>query len=329
MTRTGVSLVTDQDAMLPLPSDGTIAPGTLVWGSAFNAASALLYRWWGLLDAPPGTETARFWEKLFEDGVRVNTPDVTADSLASLRDAVARMDRQIERAHHLGYDEIRLVWRETGLSEVRATFTTQRRSGDTVSTDRRSCVAVVQHDPDGRFAFRSIDERIEHAEPDSPFVASYVVNRARATSTRFQAYMDALTGESNDMRDLLMPVLELHGLVAAKKDGSIADADYSDVNELRQSIAGSDTVADNAIRDFEGFSAWFATTPALFTYGLHKLERFEVTPLPDRRYEAIAQYDWRAETINGAKIETHHPLTWVLADTDEAYMRIEKLLPFG
>ena len=42
----------------------------------------------------------------------------------------------------------------------------------------------------------------------------------------------------------------------------------------------------------------------------------------------VAQYEWRAETVNGAKIETHHPLTWVLADTDEPYMRIEKLLPF-
>ena len=317
------------DEMRPLPAAGHIAPGTLVWGSLFNAASALLYRWWGILDAPCGTNTVLFWGHLFEEKVRVKTPEFAVDSLAALRDAVGALDCQTERSHHLGYDDIRVLWLGPGIYEVRATYATQRRTKAFVSSDRRSSVMVVTMHTGGRLLIKRAEEKIEQEEPDRTFEPSFILNRARATSTRFQAHMDSLTGKTDDMGDLMMPVLELHGLVAAKKDESAADADYSDVNELRKSIAGSDTVADNAIRDFDAFTAWFATAPALFTYGLHKLERLEVTALPERRYETIAQYEWRAETVNGAQIETHHPLTWVLVDTDGPYMRIEKLLPFG
>jgi hypothetical protein len=196
-------------------------------------------------------------------------------------------------------------------------------------SERRTLSAVLRKRADGRLVIRSIDEHSVAALPAAGFVPSYIANRARATSTRFQAHMDSLTGDASGMQDLMMPVLELHGLVASKADRSSAgDAPMTDVDDLRKAVAGSDSVADNAIRDFAGFAAWFATAPALFTYGLHKLEHLAVTPLPDLRYETIAQYDWRAETVNGAKIETHHPLTWVLVDTGEAYMRIEKLLPF-
>jgi hypothetical protein len=140
--------------------------------------------------------------------------------------------------------------------------------------------------------------------------------------------MDSLTGDASAMRDLMMPSLELHGLVASKADRSSAGSTMTGVDDLRKSVAGSDKVVGDAITDFAAFAEWCATTPALFVYGLHKLEHFTVKPLPDRRYETVAQYEWHAQTVNGAKIETHHPLTWVLVETDEAYMRIEKLLRF-
>ena len=77
--------------------------------------------------------------------------------------------------------------------------------------------------------------------------------------------MDSLTGDASGMRDLLMPALELHGLVAAKADRSSAGASpVTDVDDLRKSVAGTDSVADNAIRDFDGFATWFATAAGPF-----------------------------------------------------------------
>lgn len=311
--------------MEPLPAVGEVPPGALVWGSDFNAAEALLYRWWGLIDAPLEIDTAPCWDDLFDADPRIVTPDMRADDLAALRRAVASLRGAGRRAHHLGYDACRLLWREHDLFELRASFRSQHEDLAT----RRSCVALLWKRADGRLVFRDIKETTEGEDTPAAFEPSYLVNRARATIVQFQAHMDGLSGKTDDMHELMMPQLELHGLVASKKDESSAGEDLTDVNDLRKSIAGTDTVADNIIRDAAGFAAWFATCKALFVYGLHKLEHFSVTSLPDRRFAVVAQFDWQAQTLNGAKIETHHPLTWVLVDADEKYMRIEKLLPFG
>lgn len=296
------------DTMQPLPIDRPIAEGTLVWGSDFNAAVSLLYRWWSILDAPPGTDTSQFGNDLFDDAFDTDEQRPLTPS-----------------AHHLDHDDYRLHWVDGELFRLVAHYTLQSAG----ESERRMLSALLRKRSDGRLVIRAIDDRANAALPATDFMPSYVVNRARATSTQFQAHMDSLTGDTTGMERLMMPVLELHGLVASKADQSSAvDEAMTNVDDLRKTIAGSDAVADNTIRDFAGFSAWFATAPALFAYGLHKLEHFAVTPLDDDRYETVAQYEWHAETVNGAKIETHHPLTWVLVETGEAFMRIEKLLPF-
>ena len=320
MTETDVT-----DTMQPLPTDGYIAEGTLVWGADFNAAVTLLYRWWGLLDAPAGLPIQRLADDMFDDDILTATPEITTADRASLWRAIDDLRTVGESAHHLGYNDYRLRWIDGECFQLDAQVTVQRAG----RTERRRIAAILRKRADSSFALRSIREESEAVLADAEFTPSNIVNRARATSTQFQAHMDSLSGDTSGMQNLLMPVLELHGLVASKTDKSSVAADaLTNVDDLRQSISGTDHVADNVIRDFQGFSEWFATAPALFAYGLHKLERFAVTPKPDRRYEIVAQYDWRAETLNGAKIETHHPLTWVLVDTDEAFMRIEKLLPF-
>lgn len=315
--------------MTPMPAGGYTEPGALVWGSQYNMASAQLYRWWSLVGAPAGTNTARFWSNLFEEDVQLITPELRAGSLGSVQAALAAADRAILHAHHVSHEDVYLAWLEPGLLELRASLVVQREAEGATVSQRRRCVAVLCETAEGELLFRKIEETVDAEERNSAFAPSYLDNRARATSTRFQAHMDTLTGRTDGMRDLMMPVLELHGLVAAKRDESAADADYSDVNDLRKSIAGANELPANVIRDFAGFSEWFATAPALFNYGLHRLERLEVKRLPERRYEVLAQYEWVAETVNGARIETHHPLTWVMVETDEAYLRIEKLLPFG
>lgn len=314
----------------PLPTEGPIPRGTLVWGSDFNAAQALLYRWWTWLDAPRTVDTGPFWDDLFEPGARVTIDELRAEGLPSIRVEVARLRERGERAHHLGYDDFRLSWLDTDLFELVTTFTVQELvpgAGPSSSTCR--CKALIRKGPDGRLLFNEIVGDAKLVAGPVEFRSSFLINRARATIVQFQAHMDSLSGSTEGMQELMMPSLELHGLVASRKDASSSDIDLTDVNTLRKSISGTDHVIENTIRDFDGFSAWFATCPALLKFGLHKLERFEGTPLPDGRYEALAQFDWRGETVNGARIETHQPLTWILVETGERYMRIEKLLPFG
>lgn len=316
--------------MRPLPT-GAIPVGTLVWGSDFNAASALLYRWFGVLEAPAELDLSAFYADLFYDDCSVDLPQIRAVSLAALKARVAEIRGDGVRAHHLGCDDIRLSWSAPDRFRLTAACSMQHRDvAGATATRQVAVVADVARRADGRLLFTRLAGDAGPVRHDVDFVPSYAMNRARSAIIAFQAEMDALSGEASGARELLMPILELHGLVASKKDQTQAGGvDLTDVNTLRKQIAGADHVPENLIRDFDGFAAWVASTTGLFNYGLHRLERVEVTPLPDHRFEVIAQFDWQAETANGARIELHQPLTWIFVDTDERFMRIEKLLPFG
>ena len=318
--------------MGPVPEGASYPGGTPVWGTDYNAAYSLFLRWWGLLEAPAGVDVTRFWEDLIDAKFSVTTPDLRADDARSAAASVDTFRATGERSHQLGFDDLHLGWITENLFQLDAQFIEQHRDRDGDTTTRRcACRAVLHKRPDGRLVFRSIDGAIESEEPDTTFVSRYALNRAKATMVQFQTHTDLLTGDAAPMRELLMPTLELNGLVNSKADETKAGSEtFTDVRNLRESISKSERRQDNVIRTHAEFSDWFASCAGLFKKdGFHKLEKFAVTPLADHRYEVVAQFHWQAETINGVKIDLHHPLTWILAETGEKYMRIEKLLPFG
>lgn len=312
--------------------NATYPPGTPVRGTDYNAAYAALLRWFGLLDAPAGVDTSRFWDDLVDDDLALELPGVEHGGPSTPADAVARLRTQAQRSHQLGFDGLTLVWLGRQQYQLEATVLEQTRDADGVVASR-TCTyrALLRKRPDGIMVFRSIALAAEEAEVAAAFVPTYEINRAKATMVQFQTHTDLLTGDAVPMRELLMPALELNGLVNSKSDSTRGEGEnFTDVRSLRETISDGERRQDNVIRTFEEFAAWFASCTALFRpNGFHKLERFEVSPLPDRRFEVIAQFHWQAETLNGAAIDLHTPLTWILVDTDEKYMRIERLLPFG
>lgn len=320
------------EVIMGIVPDGTMyPPGTPVWGTDYNAAYALLLRWWGVLDAPAHVQTAPMWADLADEEFSATLPDLQGMGRLAVIASVDALRHQGSSSHQLGFDDLRLAWTAPGVYQLDADVVEQRVVQDGSTLTRRCCVrAKLRKRADGAMVLRHIDGSVGAAEPATPFVPSYAVNRAKATMVQFQTHTDLLTGDAEGMRELLMPTLELNGLVNSKADQTRGDAAFTDVRSLRETISTSERRQDNVIRNFEDFTAWFATAPALFRQnGFHKLERFEVTPLADDRYQVIAQFHWQAETLNGAKIDLHTPLTWILVETGEKYMRIEKLLPFG
>ncbi len=319
------------DIMEPLTSDGDIPTGALVWGSDYNAASALLYRWWGLFEAPVDVDTSGWFAGLFADEARIRTPHLQAETPAAAAAEAQRLRRSGRWAHRLGYDDLRLRWLGADSLELAATFSVDEQSpGSSCVRERRVLSAQLNRAANGGLCFRTIDDRREEPGKAAEFEPSYEANRALSLITQFQAHMDSLRSDAEPVRELLMPDLELHGLIASKRDESQGDgAALNDIGSLRRSMAGGGPAPANVIRDFDGFAAWVRSASALFRYGLHKLEDFRIRPTADRRFEIVAQFDWRAQTVNGAKIELHQPLTWIIVETGERFMRIEKLLPFG
>lgn len=323
----------ERPVIMGVVAEGATFPvGTPVWGTDYNAAYSLFLRWLGLLEAPAHVDVTPFWQDFVDAEFSVAAPDLQVDDA---RSAVAMLDAfraSGARSYQIGFDDLYLNWIAENLFQLDATFIEQHREPDGGTTTRRcSCRAVLHKRPDGRLVFRRIDGAIESQQGEATFVAQYAVNRAKATMVQFQTHADLLTGDAAPMRELLMPALELNGLVNSKADETKAGSEtFTDVRNLRESISKSERRQDNVIRTHVEFSEWFASCSGLFKKnGFHKLEKFVVTPLADDRYEVVAQFHWQAETINGAKIELHHPLTWILAETGDKYMRIEKLLPFG
>lgn len=314
-----------------IPSDASYPSGTPVVGTDYNAAYALLLRWWGVQDAPASVDTAAFWDDLADDDLRVDLPGLRVAGRLTVEAAMVEVRGRGDRSHRLGYNDLTLSWLGNGRYQLDASAIEQRRSPDGVTLSQRCAYqAELRKRSDGIVVLCSILCTVLGDEAEA-FVSSYVLNRARATMVEFQTHTDLLTGDAKPLQKLLMPTLELNGLVNSKTDETRAGSEtFTDVRNLRETISTSERRQDNVIRTFAEFSAWFASCTALFRpNGFHKLERFEVTALPDQHYEVIAQFHWQAETINGAKIDLHTPLTWILVETGDTYMRIERLLPFG
>lgn len=317
-----------------MPDDADHPVGTLVEGTDHNAAASLLFRWLAIWDAPDAFEVGPLWRDLLEIAACCDTLDASGEGSDAIAAAVVAARAWARYAHEVGHDSPRLLWQGGNVFGLTAEVD-QRRAGKGKDSggeveSRFRLDATLRRRSDGRMVFRSIGMEAVGPAVDSPPIDSFDVNRAKATMIQFQTNADLLSGNAVPMAELLMPRLELNGLVNSKADESDAATAFTDVRDLRESISSEQRKHDNVIRTFDEFSDWFANCAGLFRPGgFHKLERFEVTPLGGERFQVTAQFHWTAETINGAPISLHVPLTWILAETGDTFMRIEKLLPFG
>jgi hypothetical protein len=176
--------------------------------------------------------------------------------------------------------------------------------------------------------FTRIREQRGDAAEQGDFDSSYRLHRIKAVLLQWQSNMDTLNGDSSGLEELVMPEMEFHGLISATQDHSERrNGVVKDFTEMKGMLAGTDGKEETVIRGFDGVTKWFATGPSLLKRNIHRAERFEITPLSDDRYRVIAQFGWYAETLNGAEIELHQPLEWVIVERGEKYMRLEKLRP--
>lgn len=297
----------------------------------FNAACSLLYRWWGLFEAPQGTDTSTFFDGLLDERVNVNLPDLGVD-LTGI-DAVERMASALppgtRRSHTVRDDDIEVTYLGDRMYRLQARYMYQLQSPDgRVASGHANCDAVLRKSGRARMAFTKIGGKRGAAVAPTGFESSYRLHRIKAVLLQWQAHMDTLSGDSCGLRELVMPEMEFHGLIAAKQDHSKArNTVVTDFTEMKGILAGTDGTEDTVIRGFDGVTRWFATGPSLLKRNIHRAEEFRIATLPDNRYHVVAQFGWFAETLNGVEIELHQPLEWVIVERGEKYMRLERLQP--
>lgn len=305
--------------------DGTVDDGD------FNAACSALYRWWGVFEAPEGTDTSVFLDGLLDERVTVQLPDLGIDltGAKAVAQLAAALPPGSSRSHCVADDGIQVSYLGDGLYRLQAQYTYQLQSPDgRVTGGRSEYDAVLKKLGRARMAFTKIVGRRVATVSPTAFESSYRLHRVKAVLLQWQAHMDTLSGDSSGLRELVMPEMEFHGLIAAKVDHSqVRDTVVTDFTEMKGMLAGTDGKEETVIRGFDGVTRWFATGPSLLKRNIHRAEEFRISALPDNRYDVVAQFGWFAETLNGVEIELHQPLEWVIVERGEKYMRLEKLRP--
>jgi len=298
----------------------------------YNAAVSMLYRWWGLFEAPEGTDIDPFYEGLFADDVHIDLPDGGVDitGIDAVKATMAALPAGIRRSHAIDDKDIRVTAIGDGLYRLQATYTYQLETDGKLVSGHSHCDNILRKIAPARMVFARIGGRLGDTFERPAFVDSYALHRIKAVLIQWQAVMDTLNGDAAPLEELVMPRLEFHGLISSKQDQSDGRAEtVTDFKEMKGMLAGTDGSEDTVIRGFEGVQEWFATGPSLLKSNIHRFETIAITPLPDDRFEVTAQFGWYAETLSGVPIELHQPLTWVIVEQGEKYMRLEQLKPHG
>ena len=273
-----------------------------------NAASALVYRWWGLFERPDGTDVSTFLEDMFTDDIHIQLRNVDITGLAGVKAGLAALPDGGWRAHHI--KSIKVTNLGSGDFRLDAAFIYQTREpGLPLRSGEGTYAHTLKTGSDGKLRFSDITALLGNEVPMAEFKATYVENRAKAVIIQFQAVLDALTGEAEGLRELIKPDAEFNGLVAPPSGGSV------DLNKW-----------DLGFKGFDELSKWASSGPSVFCSVSHELETFSVKSLGGNRYEAVAQFKWVAETLAGKVMEKHTPRTWILVDEGEKFMRIQTLV---
>jgi hypothetical protein len=69
----------------------------------------MLYRWWGLFEAPEGIKIAPFYEGLFDAEIRIDLPDggVDVTGIDAVKATMAALPSGIRRSHAIDDDDIK------------------------------------------------------------------------------------------------------------------------------------------------------------------------------------------------------------------------------
>ncbi len=268
-----------------------------VTGTDLNAATALLHRWWDVLEAPAGTSLKPRFRNLLHPDVVVEWNGRTHRGSAEVIAAVEGLPRTSVVTHH----PVSLEMHETGAGcftvQAELIHQIQNPAGGVRSRHTRHRHTLRKTDS-GLPVFEHISMPAGTKSGAGGFSPHPTINRAKATVVEFQTHVDRLDGTAHGLEQLITKDAAFYGLMAA----------------------------DAPIRGIEGLAAWLAAGPSAFRWVRHnRLLSFQLTPLDAGRCEATATFEWLAETHAGERIERRTPVRWTLTETGATFMKIEKI----
>lgn len=266
-------------------------------GTDLNATTALLHLWWGLLEAPAGTDLSPRLHNLFSDNIAVEWHGQHYEGRSSIIAMLCELPRSSSVAHHLVSIEMDELADGDFDLQVELVHQTQDPVGQVESHETRHRY-VLQRTTSGALAFKHITMPTGRAIAQREFSSTTMLNRAKATVIEFQTHVDRLDGTADGLERLITQDATFHGLMATSEP----------------------------LSGIEGLSAWLAAGPATFRWVRHnQLLSFSLSTLDQGRYEATATFEWLAETHSGERIERRTPVRWTLVETNDTFMKIDRI----
>lgn len=276
-----------------------------VTSSEYNSAVSMLYQWWGVFEAPNGTDLSKRFDPLFADDVQLKIGTMEISGLEKLKEVYNSLpDRAL--AHHDA--EIKVSSKDQTHLVIEADFIYQAKpAGEASTTGKTHYKHTLLKQDDGSLIFTELTGHIVEPMAAQEFASSYRENRARTAIIQYLAITDVLDSDYAGLASVMSDQTEIIGMFDPEK------ASYNDRG-------------DGVLRGLQEIPNWLSSRKSTFTQVAHRLETIEVKALGDNLYEATVGIATQAWPKAGERISVIVPVKISLAETGMRYMQIKKIL---
>ncbi|MEM8981810.1 MAG: nuclear transport factor 2 family protein [Pseudomonadota bacterium] len=270
-----------------------------------NLAEALLYRWWGIFEAPDDVDVTPFFDELFSADVYLAMPGVELSGDEAIRTAFASLPPDNGRSHQLINVTVRPLTATNFQLDAAFTYQIARPDGSIDAGYSRYRHEMIKQS-DGSFRIANLTADLGDSLAIDVFEPSYATNRARGTLVQYLGITDLLHSDYAPLQQVF--------------------SDRSEVIGMFDPLVETHNVrGDGILRGVDEIRAWLSTRRDHYQWVSHKLSQFEVESVGDRTYRATAMVAVQAQPIDGPLVDVALPIELSFEDNDGRFMVITRI----
>lgn len=270
-----------------------------------NRAEALLYRWWGIFEAPDSVDVAPFFDDLFTDDVYLKMVDVELSGFEAIKSGFSNLPPDNGRSHQLNNVQVTQIGENTFQLDAAFTYQIALPDGD-VNAGYSSYRHEITKQPDGRFLLSKLTAEIGDTIDVAEFEESYALNRARGAIVQYLGLTDDLHSDYTELATVLTEGAEVRGMFDPEKERF-------------------NNRSDGVLRGQEEIANWLSSRKSTYEWVSHRLMEVEVSTVGENIYQAETTIYVEAHPHTGETVKLTLPIAIRLADDGGRFMKISRI----
>lgn len=270
-----------------------------------NFVKALLFRWWGIFEAPKDVERSAHFEDLFTEDVYLAMPGVELRGREAIITGFSNLPPDSGRSHQLESVSVNALSEKRFQLNARFTYQIARPNGS-IEAGHSSYQHEAIKQPDGQFLLAKLTAELGDPVVVRRFEPSYLKNRARGTLAQYLAITDLLDSDYRMLSQVMNADSEIHGMFDPQQESH-------------------NSRGDGTLKGLTEITAWLAKRRGKFEWVSHSIATVDVVPLAAQTYQVTSQIAVAAKPKDAAVIEVMLPIVLTMHDQNERFMRIEKI----